>query len=79
MFYIENDKPAAELAAAIWLTYNHKYKKSFPVKVTDQITYNRPGITEGIYTYHMKHSYNIIHNPVRLSIHAQSLSTIRPL
>ena len=47
VFYIENGRPAAELAAAIWLTYHRKYKKSFPVKVMDQITYYRPGIKEG--------------------------------
>ena len=55
VFYIENGRPAAELAAAIWLTYNRKYKKSFPVKVTDQITYNRPGIKEGtLYLTHVE-------------------------
>lgn len=47
MFYIENGRPAAELAAAIWLTYRRKYKKSLPVKVTEEISYSRPGVKEG--------------------------------
>jgi myosin-1 len=51
VFYIENGRPAAELAAAIWLTYHRKYKKSFPVKVMDQITYYRPGIKEGVLVF----------------------------
>lgn len=48
VFYIENGRPAAELAAAIWLTYRRKYKRSLPVKVTEEITYSRPGVKEGM-------------------------------
>ena len=47
MFYIENGRPAAELVAAIWLTYYRKYRKELRVKVTDQINYSGPGVKEG--------------------------------
>ena len=59
MFYVEKGRPAAELVAAIWLTYNRKYKKVFPVKVTDQISYSRPGVKEGWVLFSMYHSHSL--------------------
>ena len=43
VFYIENDRPAAELAAAIWLDFFRKYRQKLPVVVEPKIKHMLQG------------------------------------
>ena len=45
---MENNRPAAELMAAIWFTFWRKYKQRLPVDVTAEIKYKRPGVPNGV-------------------------------
>lgn len=50
IFYLENNRPAAELAAILWYNFYIKYKQHLPVHITSEIKYSRPGVREGVLT-----------------------------
>ena len=43
VFYLENNRPAAELMASLWYQVYLRHGRHLPVNVASSISYQRPG------------------------------------